>query len=132
MKIEPNHYLKSITQDAVIKFQNSLELYQIKSIMDIFKSIFDDDFCWGLTSGQWVIFSKIINSHLLGNNLKIPEEAFTEGIDCEILDANFKSWKKGKFQAKLVVEFIPDEPETNQYESPLDEIRREIAASKIS
>ena len=35
-------------------------------------------------------------------------------------------WKKGKVRIKISFEFCPDEPEISEYESPLDEIRREM------
>lgn len=47
-----------------------------------------------------------------------------EGVPCQTLSPG-KSWRKGK--VKITIEFIADEPE-----SPLDEIRREIAASNLS
>ena len=47
-----------------------------------------------------------------------------EGTPCQILSPG-KPWRTGK--VKITLEFIADEPE-----SPLDEIRREIAASNLS
>jgi hypothetical protein len=44
-----------------------------------------------------------------------------DGVECEMLSPN-KSWRKGK--VKISLEFIPDE--SDEYESPLDEIRREM------
>ncbi len=37
-----------------------------------------------------------------------------------------EGWKKGKLQFRMILEFVPDEPEITEYESPLDDIRREI------
>ena len=47
-----------------------------------------------------------------------------DGTPCQILSPG-KPWRTGK--VKITLEFIADEPE-----SPLDEIRREIAASNLS
>lgn len=66
---------------------------------------------------------------------KGQEGWFGEGIDCKILKPGTKGWQKAKVRISL--EFCPDEPdieetltssqpETNQVESPLDEIRRMI------
>ena len=49
-----------------------------------------------------------------------------EGLDCEILKLGESSWKKGKVRVKMTIEFCPDEPELPVYQSPLDEIYREI------
>ena len=46
-----------------------------------------------------------------------------EGVECEVLIPN-KTWQKGK--VKFCIEFIPDEPEINEIESPLDDIRQSI------
>lgn len=58
-----------------------------------------------------------------------------DGLELEVLKLDAKGWKKGKVRFSL--EFCPDEPdieeiltssqpEINQIESPLDEIRRMI------
>jgi hypothetical protein len=49
-----------------------------------------------------------------------------EGVDCEVLNLGANQWKKGKVRIKISFEFCPDEPEISEYESPLDEIRREM------
>lgn len=51
---------------------------------------------------------------------------FSEGIDCEIFQLGAKGWKKGKVRIRLSVEFLSDEPEPSQFESPLDDIRKKI------
>lgn len=59
-----------------------------------------------------------------------------KALDCEVLRPG-KNWQKGKARIKIIIEFSPDEPEieetsvnhqinTNQPESPLDDIRRTI------
>ncbi|MFN9175992.1 MAG: KGK domain-containing protein [Synechocystis sp.] len=42
------------------------------------------------------------------------------------LKAGSSGWKKGRVKINVSVEFIPDETELSQYQSPLDEIRQEI------
>ena len=49
-----------------------------------------------------------------------------EGVQCEVLNLGANQWKKGKVRIKISFEFCPDEPEISEYESPLDEIRREM------
>ncbi|MBD1928238.1 hypothetical protein H6F74_18580 [Trichocoleus sp. FACHB-90] len=52
---------------------------------------------------------------------------FYEGLDCEILRVNGKSWEKGKVRIKVTLEFCPDESEMPQTDSPLDELRKIIS-----
>ncbi|BAU66460.1 hypothetical protein STA3757_38650 [Stanieria sp. NIES-3757] len=59
---------------------------------------------------------------------------FTEGIDAEILEPNFNSWKKGKIRMRVVLEFCPDEPEEKENinnhkidNNSLDDIRSTIS-----
>lgn len=60
---------------------------------------------------------------------------FTDGKDCAILSICGGGWQKGKIRIKFTLEFCLDEPEleqikqsneleSNQPESPLDDIRR--------
>jgi hypothetical protein len=59
--------------------------------------------------------------------MKIKRDVwFNEGVDCKMLKAGTNGWQKGKLKTKVSVEFIPDESETPVYQSPLDEIYREI------
>ncbi|MCC3446129.1 MAG: hypothetical protein JGK38_18000 [Microcoleus sp. PH2017_15_JOR_U_A] len=73
------------------------------------------------------------------------EKWFGDGIDCEILRVGAQGWKKGKMKLKLnvTIEFCPDEPEveetpennnseTNQPESPLDDLRRQLLQQENS
>lgn len=80
----------------------------------------------------------------LRNNLSsrggIPgtsEEWYRKGVGCELLKPGTEGWKKGKLKIKISLELCLDEPEiseipsinkaeTNQSESPLDDIRRMI------
>jgi hypothetical protein len=54
---------------------------------------------------------------------------FSEGGECEILRPGSQGWQKGKIRIRLkaTLEFCPDEPETNQEGSPLDDIRQMIS-----
>lgn len=51
---------------------------------------------------------------------------FDEGIDCEVLKPGTKGWQKGKLKLKVTLEFVPDEPNINEQDSPLDDLRRMI------
>ena len=58
-----------------------------------------------------------------------------EGIDCKILGATTKGWKKGKVRIRVILEFCPEGSEedwdneganTAQPKLPLDDIRKTI------
>ena len=53
-------------------------------------------------------------------------EVFKEGVDIEFLKVGAKDWRKGRLRIKVIVELCPDEPGTNQPESPLDDLRQMI------
>jgi hypothetical protein len=57
---------------------------------------------------------------------KTRKKWIEEGINCERLNPGDPQWKKGKVRVRVVVEFAPDEPESPDYQSPLDEIRQEM------
>ncbi|ACK68134.1 KGK family protein [Rippkaea orientalis PCC 8801] len=49
------------------------------------------------------------------------------GRECEILKVGSGGWIKGQLKFRMILEFIPDEPELKEPESPLDEIRKKIS-----
>ncbi|MEB3191572.1 MAG: KGK domain-containing protein [Snowella sp.] len=124
---QPNDYLQSLNSDAVISYNTSPQVYKLKKILETLDSIFHAPNFWNQQP-----FSTIVDSKLVSRDIRGGQEIFEDGIECEILDTNFKEWKKGKLRAKLVLEFIPDQTEITEPESPLDEIYREIQASQLS
>jgi hypothetical protein len=87
-----------------------------------------------MVKAQWVR-NRMICDVLRVNNIQQLEDDVNlgkrkkwieEGLDCEILKLGESSWKKGKVRVKMTIEFCPDEPELPVYQSPLDEIYREI------
>jgi hypothetical protein len=128
MKINLNDYLESLSDGAVINCGSKSEISKIKLIIMALEDLFMKWQISHYNHGTHITkFEDFMSSKLQERDIKINERVFGEGIDCEILDARFNEWQKGKLQAKLVLEFIPDEPEITEPESPLDEIRREIS-----
>jgi len=77
--------------------------------------------------------NELISNRWQNNNRKW----FSDGKNCEILSIGGGGWQKGNLRIKFTLEFCPDEPEvrqaiqsneleSNQSESPLDDIRRMI------
>lgn len=56
---------------------------------------------------------------------------FNEGIDCEILKTDAKGWQKGKFKVRVSIEFLVEDTEETQIESPLDDIRKTITQNSL-
>jgi hypothetical protein len=74
-------------------------------------------------------FEEFTNSILCLLNLSA--EAITEleqGTPCRVMTTRQQGWRFGKIRLKIELQFIPDEPLTDQnidhFDSPLDEIRR--------
>ena len=55
-------------------------------------------------------------------------ELLTEGIQCRVMTTRQQGWRFGKIRLKIELQFIPDETfteqNTNNFDSPLDEIRK--------
>jgi hypothetical protein len=49
-----------------------------------------------------------------------------KGIDCEYLKLSKNKWQTGKVRVKVTLEFCPDESESLEPASPLDDIRSMI------
>ncbi len=71
-----------------------------------------------------IIHQKIVKQY--GSEMYKELSFIMKGGNAKVLKSNSQGWKKGKIQVKLVIEFLPDEPEIPKYQSPLDEIRREM------
>lgn len=63
---------------------------------------------------------------LANNRYQDRKKWIEEGLDCELLNLGDSQWQKGKIRVEVSVEFVPDEPESTDYQSPLDEIRQEM------
>ena len=117
MELEYNDYLKNLRDDDILEQQE--KLFKVGKVKSALESCFDDD------------IPNAIISHISRKQVQLSAQEkntdwFTQGIDCQILKAGSDGWKKGKLKINISVEFIPDEPEIPEYQSPLDEIRREM------
>jgi hypothetical protein len=117
MTIEYDDYLKALQDDDILKEQD--RVYMIDSIKDILESALSSPFARNIRSR-----SSDYNFPSLFHNKE--SDLLNNGVDCEILKVGKDGWQKGKLRVSLNVEFIPDKPEIPVYQSPLDEIYREI------
>jgi hypothetical protein len=116
MDLEYNDYVKNLRDDDILE-QND-KVFKFDQVKKTLQTAFDS-----------VIPSALIN-HNTSQKVDIYARSqnhwFSEGVDCRILKAGSNGWQKGKLKLKVTIEFIPDEPEIPEYQSPLDEIRREM------
>lgn len=89
-----------------------------------------------LTEALMQDLSSFVTAYYEGKQKECLEKGwFKDGINCEILRLDGKSWQKGKVKIKVTLEFCLDEPdieetlennqsEINQSESSLDDIRQ--------
>jgi hypothetical protein len=120
MAIEFNNYVKNLRDDDVISLSG--KLYKLGEVKD---SI--NDF---IESKEYDRMPYYLSEKFRGDKIQVSHQdslnLLADGVDSEILRIAANGWKKGKFKIKVVVEFIPDESEIPEYQSPLDEIRREM------
>ena len=120
METENNIKMKNIGSDDVISLSNKLcKLENFLLALNKFLKIEGE---YGAASN----LSTILYQHQIENSTEDILLLLNEGVDSEVLKVAANGWKKGKFKINIALEFIPDEPETPEYESPLDEIRREM------
>ena len=116
---------KSGSENTVLSFSNSV--FKIREFITAIERAFQSQ---GLDILKSMLSSR---GGIPGNN----EEWYRQGVDCELLKPGTEGWKKGKVRIKISLELCLDEPEiseipsinkaeTNQPESPLDDIRRMI------
>ena len=116
MTVEYNEYLENVDQDDILDWQNKVyKLGLIKEFFNFINSVLRDKEVFE------IIHQKIVKQY--GNEMYRELPFIMKGGNAKVLKSNSQGWKKGKIQVKLVIEFIPDEPEIPEYQSPLDEIR---------
>ena len=118
--MEYNNYLKECRNDDVIYLSN--KLYKLEDFKRGLNDYLENQDSYSASYG---LSSKLTSSGIAINR----EEALlllTKGTDSEILKITSNGWQKGKLKIRVIVEFIADEPEIPEYQSPLDEIRREM------
>lgn len=116
-----NSYMEKCVDDDVIqlkdaiykigKLKNAIE-YGLRDSNKIPSSLFQALKEWGISSNSLTITT--------------TQNILTNGIDAEILRISAKGWQKGTFKINVTLEFIPDEPDNSQPESPLDDLRETL------
>ncbi|MGL5806097.1 MAG: KGK domain-containing protein [Xenococcaceae cyanobacterium] len=115
--MECNDYLNSCQIDDVLCLKND-KLFKIVKFQEACRAVIDGNLPKYLEEGLRPHGIEIIG--------KYPDSWFTNGVCCKILRAGSNGWQEGKLRLKVTLEFCPDEPEVNQPESPLDDIRQSI------
>ncbi|MFB2835389.1 KGK domain-containing protein [Floridanema evergladense] len=115
--MEYNYYLPNFSDDDVIQLSNGLyKVGQLKTAMEF------------ATNDQnrlpHSLFYALRDKGVILENLVVTQKLFVDGLDAEALKVGAKGWQKGKIRVRVTLEFEPEEPETNEPESPLDDLRR--------
>lgn len=113
MELEYNNYFKNLRDDDILEQED--RLFKCGKVKAAFETAFDSAIPSALVSHNSIKQIDI--------RAKQPTDWFTDGVDCQVLKAGSDGWQKGKLKVKVSVEFIPDQPEIPEYQSPLDEIR---------
>lgn len=113
--MEENSYLPNCDDNDVLSFNDNL--FKVSKIRYAVKLAFTEP-CY---------IPEILHVALQQNGIQInPKFWLSNGVNCEVLKLGAKNWQKGKFRIRVSVEFIPDESEIPQPESPLDDLRKII------
>lgn len=118
MAINYNNFLKSLNDDDVLDLFDQL----LKS-KDL-KCALEDSF------GEPI--QRRLAKHLEYKGIKKVNDEdnrkswFKNGAKCRVLKAGASGWKEGWLKININIEFITDETETREYQSPLDEFRQQI------
>ncbi|MBE9202566.1 hypothetical protein IQ218_02650 [Synechocystis salina LEGE 06099] len=127
MKIQKIGYLSYLSEDTVVNCGNNHSFYKIKTLETELGDFSETNEYW-THNNLYGKFAPILQSRLKEHKkIDIQKEVFSiEGIDAEIIDPKLNKPLKGKFRVAFALEFVPDEPQNLDSQSPLDEIRREI------
>ena len=134
--MEDNSFLQNFGNDDVVCSASTM--FKVIKLKEAMKKAFRGSVQIALNevlkSEEIEINKKFYDSNQRSNRTK---DWLSEGVDCEILKIGAKGWKKGKLRISVSLDFCPDEPdveetlgnnqpEINQTESPLDDIRQMI------
>ncbi len=111
---EQNQSKLDLNDDDVIQFQGNC-LVKVKRCEEVAKSQINE-----------AIYKSLSNQQI-----HVPKHSnwIGSGVPCELLKVDSQGWIKGTVRIKFEIEFIPDELEITEPESPLDDIRKEINQS---
>jgi hypothetical protein len=128
IKIEAGKNLQTFSNDdIVINCGDPSKMASIEGLIKIFNNILNSYIRNGQNDTPFSDFFRQRVSNYYSHFKELEHyRVFEEGKECSILSPNFSKWQKGKLTARLVIDFEPDVENTSEYESPLDEIRREI------
>jgi len=112
--MENNWYLQECTDDDVISSKE--KMFKLGKFIDTL---------------NYAFMHRVINAmNGAFQERKIPtpnlQNLLGDGLECEILKLGSTGWQQGKLRLKVTLEFIPEEPEITNTESPLDDLRRMI------
>ena len=124
-----NHYnLNDFDERDIVSFES--QLFKVVQLRESIRKSFNSTSV-GAYLHQALAQQKIpINTQNFASSYQseLDEWLFDAGGECEVLRPGPQGWQKGKIRIRVKVdlEFCLDEPESDQAESPLDDIRQMI------
>lgn len=126
--VEPQD-LKNFDHKDIISFES--QLFKVEQLFEAIQESFNSGDTGYYLQDALTRRKVPINARSFSSAYQEEQEEwwFSEGGECEILRPGSQGWQKGKIRIRLkaTLEFCPDEPESNQEESPLDDIRQMIS-----
>lgn len=141
IQVKLNKYLAVLNQNTVINCFENGSLYKLSTLIDKIFNVLnncswtyqEERHSYGKPKSEYDSFTEILLLYLKKEkDVPINSKVFSEeGIEGEVLNTKSGEWMQGKVRAKVIfeLEFIPHENNFDIYESPLDEIRRELEQS---
>jgi hypothetical protein len=115
--MEYNYYLQNSTNDDVIQVYDTI--YRIGQFKTGIQLSFIDE-----SKVLPSLYSVLYDKKIYLETTSQLKNLLNEGADAEVLKIGAKGWQKGKLRVRVTLEFEPEEPEINEPESPLDDLRR--------
>ena len=117
--------IKYENSNAVVSFKNETT-FKIKNFMEYIDGFFGE-------SQLLDNLSEKLQESGIGTPPNYQSRYWNSGVEVEILEPQYREWKKGKMRLRVILEFCPDEPEViknnnmEQNNNSLDDIRQTIS-----
>ncbi len=133
--MEKHEFLPDFDEEDIIQFCLSDAEYpsmmKLSRLREAVSPIFEGDVSERVSNRLKKTGLKVTKVHDKARNeyFNAVIDLFADGVQCEMLKLGTRKWQSGKIRIRLAVDFIPDE---SIEESPLHEIRQEIATQEFA
>ncbi len=125
--MQEHSFLSDLSDNDVVAFEEN-NLNKLKTLRNILVECFKSHRIYQYLNNQGLQIPQEIKIIDQDKNSKTYYNSWLgEGVKCEVLKLGANDWQSGKIHIRVNVEFIPDEPEIQEPESPLDDIRQAMS-----